>query len=127
MEDQELSILQHTFCVNNGRIPISSIFFLEVVGMLVFFFEYLSLTALDPTIVSIILGAHIMLVYTGDIALGQYRLHMERNAMQEKYFLGIRLLQHKLPEPEHNLQKIALKVLVMCIILSGIAIVIQYM
>lgn len=71
----------------------------EVVGMLVFFFEYLGISKLDPVFVNIIIGAHIFLVYTFDLSLGKVRKWMAEKGVQKLYVAGIRLQQQKLPQP----------------------------
>jgi Ca2+/Na+ antiporter len=103
------------------------IFFLEIIGMLVFFFEYLALTQLDPTTTSLILGAHVLLVYILDVLLGHFRGHMENRGLRKAYIAGIRLVKEKLPEPRTNSRTVVLEILMVTSVIVGIAIVTAHM
>lgn len=96
------------------------ILFVEMVGMLVFYFEYLGLTELDPAYVSIITGAHVFLVYILSLALGHLRLWMREHGIQKIYVGGIRLLERKLPHPNTEPKRVALEVATMGITVIGI-------
>jgi hypothetical protein len=96
------------------------ILIVEVVGMLVFYFEYLGISELDPVFVNIILGAHIFLVYVLDLLLGRVRRWMSINDMRKLYFLGIRLLQSKLPRPEVSPLQMTLELAAIVATVGGI-------
>jgi hypothetical protein len=102
------------------------IIFVEVIGMLVFFFEYLSLVGLDPTTVSLILGVHVVLVYVLDLALGRFRAWMEARGIQRVYLFGARLLKSTLPEPKFDRRQILYETGLILLIMFGIGLVTLY-
>jgi len=104
-------------------IPIAIV---EVVGMLVFYFEYLGISELDPVFVNIILGAHIFLVYIFDLLLGRMRKWMTIKKMRVFYFMGIRLLQNKLPRPEVSMKQMTLEMAAITATVTGIVLVSLY-
>ena len=68
--------------VENWRLNIKKywrlIFMVEIVGMFVFYFEYFGLADLNAAYVSVIIGAHVILVYLLDFLLILY-LHSKHN------------------------------------------------
>jgi hypothetical protein len=97
------------------------ILFVEVIGMLVFWFEYLGLTALDPTYVSIVTGASVFLVYALNMGLGWLRNSMLKRGERRIYFGGIRLVAAKLPHIQENLQHVSLELSAIALTAVGIA------
>jgi len=102
------------------------ILIVEVIGMLVFYFEYLGISELDPVFVNIIIGAHIFLVYFFDFGLGRVRKWMSENKVRKLYFMGIRLLQHKLPQSRVKVRQILLEVAAISATVLGITLVSLY-
>jgi hypothetical protein len=106
------------------RYFIVPILFVEVIGMLVFFFEYVGLTSLDPTLVTVIMGTHVLLVYALDLSLGRLRHWMEERKIHHMYIGGIRLLAHKLPEPKFNSKIVFLETCLILMATVGVTLVI---
>lgn len=98
----------------------------EVVGMLVFYFEYLGISELDPVFVNIIIGTHIFLVYILDFLLGRMRGWMAGKNMRVFYFMGIRLLQANLPEPKVSAKQMAFELIAITATVAGITLVSIY-
>lgn len=69
----------------------------EVIGMLVFFFEFFALSAVDPTLVNLIIGFHVILVFFLMLGLRFLRLHMHRNKIRRYWFCGFRIKSSRLP------------------------------
>lgn len=99
------------------------IIFTEVFGMLVFFFEYLGLTELDPALVSIISGASVFMVYGINIKLGGMKREMEVRNIRRRYVMGVRLLARKLPQPSINKSVVVKEVCAMTLLVIGITFV----
>jgi hypothetical protein len=108
------------------RFFIAPILFVEIIGMLVFFFEYVGLSGLDPTYVSIVMGSHIFLVYLLDIVLGWLRHSMERRSVKQVFFGGIRFIAEKLPAPRLELNLISQELGAVLVATCGIALVTLY-
>lgn len=70
----------------------------EVIGMLVFYFEYLAISETDPTLVNLIISAHVALVFLFNLYLRNVREKMEQAGQRKLWFWGIRLVARKLPE-----------------------------
>ncbi len=102
------------------------ILFVEIVGMLVFWFEYFGLTELDPTYVSIVVGASVFLVYVMNMGLGFLRKSMQKRGERRMYFGGVRLVAAKLPRPHESLRHISLELLAITITTIGIALATAY-
>lgn len=102
------------------RYFIVPILFVEIIGMLVFWFEYLGLTELDPAYVSMIVGANVFLVYVLNLLLGRYRTRMISSGVRRVYVGGVRFVTHKLPHPTESLRHVALELAAMLITVAGI-------
>ncbi len=102
------------------RYFILPILFVEVIGMCVFWFEYLGITELDPTYVSVIIGANVFLVYVINISLGFLRKSLEKHEKDSIQFCKIKLGVSNLPEININPKHISMEVLT--ILLTGIGI-----
>jgi hypothetical protein len=102
------------------------ILIVEIVGMLVFYFEYFGLAELDPVYVNIIIGAHVFLVYGIDLALGRVRKWMVKEDIRVHYVAGIRLLQKKLPRPEITSLQAMLEAGALTVTVLGVLIVSFY-
>jgi hypothetical protein len=97
------------------------IVFVEIIGMLVFFFEYVSISKLDPTLVSLILGLNIVIVYVLDLLLGLHRRQLEREGARRQYVLGVRILVHALPVLDEELRSRWLKAAAVVVITLGLS------
>lgn len=75
----------------------------EIVGALVFFLEFFALSGLDPTLVNMIIAAHVIPVFLMNVGLGKLRLNMQRNNVQRYRFMGMRFLAHKLPRAKESI------------------------
>ncbi len=102
------------------------ILFVEVIGMLVFFFEYIAFTSLDPSLVTIIMGAHVFLVYIFDLMLGRLRHRMELRNQRKLYIAGMRILQHKLPQPKLNLAVVCAELIAILTATAGISLAVTH-
>lgn len=69
----------------------------EVVGMLVYFFEYYALDNIDATLVNLVLGGHVIIVFILALALSRTRARFEAAGIRRKWVLGLRLVTHRLP------------------------------
>ncbi len=103
------------------------ILFVEIIGMLVFWFEFLGLTELEPTFVSIIVGANIFLVYLMDIGLGILRQKLEKSASKEIIFFDIHLATANLPIIQNKITHLTLEVGAILITTIGISLASMYM
>jgi hypothetical protein len=103
------------------RYYVGIILFVEVIGMLVFFFEYLGIAELDPTYVNIILGAHIFLVYAIDQLFARLRNRMDQNKEHTRKVLGMRIHIRSLPRSSilHSKELLALGATIVGIILAS--------
>ena len=70
----------------------------EVFGMAMFFSEFLALGAADPTLVNLIISAHVLLVFLMVLRLVHIRESMAAAGVRRRWFLGVRLVQRRLPE-----------------------------
>jgi type VI protein secretion system component VasK len=102
------------------RYFIVPILFVEIIGMLVFWFEYLGLTELDPAYVSIIVGANVFLVYVLNLLLGRFRTRMISAGVRRVYIGGVRFVTQKLPHPTESLRHTVLELLAMLVTVVGI-------
>lgn len=75
----------------------------EIIGALVFFLEFFALSGLDPTLVNLIIAAHVIPVFVMNVGLGRLRMHMERQNVQRYRFMSMRFLVHKLPEARRSI------------------------
>jgi hypothetical protein len=69
----------------------------EVVGMLVYFFEFLGVSEEDPTLVTLIIGAHVTVVFLLSLLLTQLRHTMIANGQRRFWLLGLRISANRLP------------------------------
>lgn len=79
------------------------ILIVEVIGMLVFYFEYLAISETDPTLVNLIISAHVAIVFLFNLYLRNARQKMEQAGQARRWLWGIRLVARKLPENNQNL------------------------
>lgn len=70
----------------------------EIIGMTVYYFEFFALSKADPTLVNLISGAHIILVFIFIAILAKVRQYMERSNIHRLWCLGLRLTRERLPE-----------------------------
>lgn len=68
IKERNRIIIKHIWTISIKKY-IAIIFFVEIIGMLVFFFEYFGLSELQASYVSLVLGAHIIIVYIIDFFL----------------------------------------------------------
>jgi len=69
----------------------------EIIGMLVFGFEYFALMELDPALVSLVVGAHVLLVYALYHLLARLRASMDQRRQRRLSWHGFRISAAKLP------------------------------
>lgn len=74
----------------------------EIVGALVFFLEFFALSDLDPTLVNLIIAAHVVPVYLIICGLRQLRKNLEGRQIRRVWFLGLRIATNKLPHSNGN-------------------------
>jgi hypothetical protein len=98
------------------------ILFVEVIGMLVFWFEYLGLTALDPAYVSIVTGASVFLVYGLNLWLGILRNSMTKHGKHYINIGGVHLIATRLPQVHENMKHIGLELSAIALTVVGIII-----
>ena len=92
----------------------------EVVGMLVYFLEYYALGSIDPALTNLIVGGHVIVVFFLSLILSLTRTRLESANIRRMWFLGIRLVTHRLPRIEPNLASIARLTLAQAAILLAI-------
>lgn len=78
----------------------------EIIGMTVYYFEFFALSKVDPTLVNLITGAHIILVFIFITALARVRRYMEKNNIHRLWCLGLRLTTTRLPEADITPRKL---------------------
>ncbi len=88
------------FCRNWNRMKkfLAPTIAAEIIGMTVYYFEFFALSKADPTLVNLITGAHIILVFIFIAVLANVRQHMEKNNIHRIWCLGLRLTRKRLPE-----------------------------
>jgi len=88
------------FCHNWGRMKkfLIPTIVAEIIGMTVYYFEFFALSKADPTLVNLITGAQVVLVFIFIAVLAKVRQHMEQNNIHRLWCLGLRLTSKKLPE-----------------------------
>ncbi len=77
----------------------------EVFGMAMFFSEYLALGVADPTLVNLVISAHVLLVFLMALRLAQIRQSMAAAGIRRRWFLGVRLIQRRLPERSTSIKR----------------------
>jgi hypothetical protein len=107
------------------RFSLQAILFVEVIGMLVFCFEYFGLSKLDPTYVSIIVGSHIFLVYFIDSFFIKFASRMRLKNQDTIKLLGLTVSVHNLPKEKSGFktkifERIAIFVTVSGIVMSSL-------
>lgn len=80
-----------------ARFFIVPIIVTEIIGMLVFGFEYFALMELDPALVSLVVGAHVLLVYAMHNRLVKLRATMRQRGLRRLNWYGFRISAAKLP------------------------------
>ena len=70
----------------------------ETIGMAVFFFEFFGLSEVDPTLVNLIIGAHVAVVYLAMNGLRLLRRRLERQGIRRIWLLGLRFSARRLPQ-----------------------------
>ena len=75
----------------------------EVVGMLVYFFEYYALGSIDAALVNLVVGGHVLVVFLLALALSRTRRRFEAAGIRRKWVLGVRLVTNRLPNVELKL------------------------
>jgi len=80
------------------RMFLLPIFVLEIIGMYVFFFEFIGLGELDPLTVALITGLHAVVVWLVSVGLGLYSKKMVRNKREFISFAGLQLSQDALEQ-----------------------------
>lgn len=78
----------------------------EIVGMLVYFFEFLGVSEEDPTLVTLIIGAHVTVVFLISLILKQLRHRMVANDQRRFWFFGLRIIANRLPIQEVTIGQI---------------------
>ena len=97
---------RHDFRRNWRRVKrfIVPIAIAEVFGMAMFLSEYFALGAADPTLVNLIISAHVLLVFLLALRLARVREVMEAEGVRRRWFLGVRLIQRRLPERQPSIK-----------------------
>lgn len=98
------------------------IIMIELIGMFVFYFEYFGLTELNAALVSVIIGAHIIVVYSLDQALKIYSNRKNVGATAARYIKGELVFRHPLIVNHDSLVNIVLEISTLLVIISGIVI-----
>ena len=75
----------------------------EMFGMAVFFAEFLALGDADPTLVNLVISAHVLVVFLLARRLSKLRRRMESEGIRRVWFLGLRLMRHRLPEKSDSI------------------------
>lgn len=70
---------------------LKTILFLEVLGSGVYFFEFSGLAEVEPVILSVLIGAHVIAVWTGSVYLGWYGVKLTRNCHETGTVLGLKI------------------------------------
>ena len=76
----------------------------EVFGMAMFFSEYFALGAADPTLVNLVISAHVLLVFAIALRLARIRESMAAAGIRRRWLLGVRLIQRRLPERQTSIK-----------------------
>lgn len=79
----------------------------EILGMLVYFLEYYGLGNIDAALVNLILGGQVVVVFLLSLLLSRTRSRFEAEGIRRKWFLGLRLVTHRLPKIEPKTASIA--------------------
>jgi hypothetical protein len=74
------------------------IFIAELCGMFVYFFEFLGVSAADPSLVSLIIGGHVTVVFFASVLLSRTRRRMGLRGCRRMWLLGVRIKRDRLPE-----------------------------
>ncbi len=96
------------------------IIIVEIIGMLIFYFEYFGLTGLNPAYIGVVIGANVFLVYILDLLLGWYRKQIEQRGMKHVVVLGFTLTAEALPITRTSVTKICLELLIIAVTVIGI-------
>ncbi len=94
------------------KIYLIPILVVEVIGMSVYYFEFFALSGSDPTIVNLITGAHIILVFIFTIQLTRLHHHMAAAGEQQRWYFGLSFTKNKLPSKYASRRKIIWFILV---------------
>jgi hypothetical protein len=92
----------------------------EIIGMAVYMFEFFALGGVDPTLVNLIIGAHVLAVFGLSLALSLLRLRMEGQNSRRVWLFGLRLVANKLPAGSVGLSKVVRLVFVQIMLLISL-------
>lgn len=81
------------------------ILFLEVAGMLVYYFEFFSLSQADPSLVNVIIGSHVLLVFVGAAMLYKLKVHLNKKGQVLCTVARISFSTSTLPEEQFSKHK----------------------
>ncbi len=93
---------------NGGRIRkfAGAILLVEVLGMLVYLFEYGALSFIDPTLTKLIIGSHAIVVFLLSCMLAGLRTRLEVGGVRRVWFFGLRVTTAKLPNTVFHTGKV---------------------
>lgn len=92
----------------NIKIYIIPIVVVEIIGMAVYYFEFFALSEIDPTLVNLIIGAHIIPVFILSMGLSILRQKMMRDNTERLWFLGLSFTRDTLPKDNLDTKKLLL-------------------
>ena len=95
----------------------------EIFGMLLFLFEYLGLSEIDPTLVSLIISTSVLLVYFMNYILKGIRLRLESRNLHEWTLFGYNISRDALPRIVSR--NVALEITFIALTLIGLNICLQ--
>ncbi len=87
------------------KIFLVPILIVEVIGMMVYYFEFFALSGADPTLVNLITGAHIIPVFILSLCLYRLRKRMELAGTKQQWLWGLSFTTEKLPSERLTLPK----------------------
>jgi len=111
---------------NRLHLFIVPILLVEIIGMLVFWFEYFGLTELDPAYVSIIIGANIYLVYILNHILSYLRVWMLKRNITTLRVWGIQFVTDTLPHQDYSKVRIFLEIFMILVTIIGISLISEF-
>ena len=83
-----------------------AIVLIEVLGMLVYLFEYGALAVIDPTLTNLVIGGHVLLVFLISLLLSKLRTSLQNNEVRRFWLGGFRISANKLPLPSISVGKV---------------------
>lgn len=105
----------------NIKLYIYVIIVAEVIGMLVFYFEFFALSDLDPSLVNLIIGAHMLFVFAFTLMFMRYGRYLDKQGIQSVSVFGARFSRREFPSENITVFRIVSFIAVIFLLILAIS------